>query len=74
MELDPAARRVLATRLTALSHGDMGMVRECEHQLARWGISIEEVTRSVEVPEISTPVIEKRVIPKVKVLSVAPSK
>ena len=74
MEIDTPARKVLAIRIKSLADGDMAMVRECESQLDRWGISIEEVTRSVEVPEIVAPVIEKRVIPKVKVLSLTPSK
>ena len=73
MELDPAARRVLATRLKALSDGDGSLVRECEWQLARWGISIDEVERTVEKPEKA--VTEKRT-PKtsVKQLSEASSK
>ena len=73
MEIDTPARRVLATRLKALSVNDMAMVRECEHQLARWGISIEEVSRAVEVPEKA--VTEKRVTKTaVKTLSKASTK
>ena len=58
-------------RLQALSIGDMAMVRECELQLTRWGISLELVTREVEKPEaIRT---EKRT-PQVKKLAQAVSK
>ena len=49
MELTTPARRVLATRLEALAVGDQAMVRECEAQLARWGISFDDVESAVEV-------------------------
>jgi len=58
MELNPAARRVLAQRAYSLSINDLAMVRECDSQLARWGISIEEVERGLEKPEKA--VTEKR--------------
>ena len=73
MEIDTPARRVLATRLKALSVNDMAMVRECEWQLARWGVSIDEVERAVEMPEVA--ITEKRVIKtSVKTLSKASTK
>jgi len=73
MEIDTPARRVLATRLKALSVNDMAMVRECEWQLARWGVSIDEVSRAVEMPEVA--ITEKRVIKtSVKTLSKASTK
>lgn len=73
MEIDTPARRVLATRLKALSVNDMAMVRECEWQLARWGVSIDEVERAVEMPEVA--ITEKRVIKtSVKTLSQASKK
>ena len=73
MEIDTPARRVLATRLKALSVNDLALVRECEWQLARWGVSINEVERAVETPEVA--ITEKRVIKtSVKTLSKASTK
>jgi len=73
MEIDTPARRVLATRLKALSVNDLALVRECEWQLARWGVSIDEVSRAVEAPEVA--ITEKRVIKtSVKTLSKASTK
>ena len=73
MEIDTPARRVLATRLKALSVNDLALVRECEWQLARWGVSIDEVERAVETPEVA--ITEKRVIKtSVKTLSKASTK
>jgi len=73
MEIDTPARRVLATRLKALSVNDLALVRECEWQLARWGVSINEVERAVEMPEVA--ITEKRVIKtSVKTLSKASTK
>ena len=73
MEIDTPARRVLATRLKALSVNDLALVRECEWQLARWGVSIDEVERAVEMPEVA--ITEKRVIKtSVKTLSKASTK
>ena len=73
MEIDTPARRVLATRLKALSVNDLALVRECEWQLARWGVSINEVERAVETPEAA--ITEKRVIKtSVKTLSKASTK
>lgn len=73
MEIDTPARRVLATRLKALSVNDLALVRECEWQLARWGVSIDEVSRAVEMPEVA--ITEKRVIKtSVKTLSKASTK
>ena len=73
MEIDTPTRRVLATRLKALSVNDLALVRECEWQLARWGVSIDEVERAVEMPEVA--ITEKRVIKtSVKTLSKASTK
>lgn len=73
MEIDTPARRVLATRLKALSVNDLALVRECEWQLARWGVSINEVERAVEMPEVA--ITEKRVVKtSVKTLSKASTK
>lgn len=73
MEIDTPARRVLATRLKALSVNDLALVRECEWQLARWGVSIDEVERAVEMPEVA--ITEKRVVKtSVKTLSKASTK
>ena len=76
MELDTPARRVLAIRLKALSDGDAALVRECEWQLARWGVTLEETERAVIAPErVEKAVTEKREVkPKVKVLSEVPAK
>ena len=73
MEIDTPTRRVLATRLKALSVNDLALVRECEWQLARWGVSINEVERAVEMPEVA--ITEKRVVKtSVKTLSKASTK
>jgi len=73
MEIDTPTRRVLATRLKALSVNDLALVREREWQLARWGVSIDEVERAVETPEVS--ITEKRVVKtSVKTLSKASTK
>jgi len=47
--MDSPARRVLATRLLAVSVGDWSMVSECDAQLARWGISVDDLSPDVEV-------------------------
>lgn len=71
MEIDTPARRVLALRTYSLSINDGAMVRECENQLQRWGISINEVENRAETPE--KPVQEKRV-PTVKKISAPATK
>ncbi len=58
MELSAPARNVLAIRAKALAEGDASMVRECEWQLSRWGISLEE---ALGQPERVVPVaVEQR--------------
>jgi hypothetical protein len=50
--LTTPTRRVLAARAEAIAQGDLGMVRECDAQLARWGVDPDLVEG---VPETVTP-------------------
>ena len=49
--LTAPARRILALRQVAAEIGDAGLFRECDWQLARWGISPDQVTTDTTTPE-----------------------
>jgi len=46
--------RVIAGREEARARGDLNLVRECDAQLARWGVD-ETITVEPEVLERATP-------------------
>ena len=53
--------RVALVRAQALRQGDSHLVAECDQQLHRWGVVLDET--AVQVPE---PAVMERAIPKRK--------